>query len=87
MKANKALESFGTTINDMDARLPKSRGRCFDIGVWGGCGVTCPAFVDGECGEPQEISKSDVEEEHGIEDAEIICGQYDCFNAEKKDER
>jgi len=79
MKALRDLEAFGATVNDRDDRLPKSRGRCFDIGIWGGCGVTCPAFVDGECGEPQEFTKKEIIDEHGIEDAQEIFEHYDCF--------
>jgi len=55
MKRKDSLEGFATSINNMDDNLPKSRGRCFDIGTWGGCGCECPAFLDGECKEPQEI--------------------------------
>jgi hypothetical protein len=65
MKAKHDLETFATTVNDLGKRLPKGRGRCFDIGTWGGCGVNCPAFIDGECEEPQEISKKEIVEEHG----------------------
>lgn len=79
MKALHDLEDFGRTANDLDDRLPKSRGRCFDIGIWGGCGVNCPAFQDGECEVPEEISREDIEAEHGKEDADIICAKYDCY--------
>ncbi len=85
MKRLNDLERFGRTINDLDPGLPKSRGRCFDIGTWGGCGVTCPAFLDGECGEPQEISKQEVVEEHGEESAEIF-ELYDCYESDSKDD-
>lgn len=80
---NDALEFFATTVNDLDDNLPKGRGRCFDIGSWGGCGVTCAAFVDGECGEPQEISKDDIIEEHGEEEAIKIMGRYSCFASDE----
>ena len=80
MSRNDGLEVFATTINDLDDRLPKSRGRCFDIGTWGGCGVDCGAFCDGECAEPQEIPRDDIVEEHGLEDALEIMAQYDCFS-------
>lgn len=83
IKADRYLEFRASTVNDRDDRLPKGRGRCFDIGTWGGCGVTCAAFVDGECTEPQEISREDVESEHGEENAEIICSRYDCYDEEQ----
>lgn len=77
-------ETLATTLNDMDDRLPKGRGRCFDIGTWGGCGVSCPAFMDGECGEPQEIDAADVIAEHGDE-AEEILAKYECFATQPQD--
>ena len=78
MEALHDLESFGRTVNDLDDRLPKGRGRCFDIGIWGGCGVSCPAFIDGGCDEPQEIDKQDIIDEHG-DDAALIYSKYKCF--------
>lgn len=71
------LEVFASTVNDFDSGLPKSRGRCFDIGSWGGCGLECGAFLDGECGEPQEIPKEDVIQFYG-EDAEVLS-LYECY--------
>lgn len=82
MEANHGLEMFARTVNDRDPHLSKSRGRCFDIGTWGGCGVFCAAFVDGECSEPQEISKADIIEAHG-EDAQEIFDHYPCFQKEE----
>ncbi|GHA65946.1 hypothetical protein GCM10009007_02980 [Formosimonas limnophila] len=70
------LEVFARSMNDLDDHLPKSRGRCFDIGSWGGCGINCAAFIDGECEEPQEIDISNLSEEHGEEEAERIIKLY-----------
>lgn len=77
---NTRLEVHARNVNDTDRRLPKGRGRCFDIGSWGGCGVTCAAFADGECDEPQEIEAHEVIDEHGEELAVEIMGSYACFN-------
>lgn len=46
----------------------------------GGCGVSCAAFCDGECPEPQEISPEEIVEEHGEEDANSIMEYYPCFS-------
>ncbi len=78
MNRNDGIEAFGRTVNDSDRGMPKGRSRCFDIGIWGGCGVICPAFLDGECEEPQEIPKQEVIDEHG-EDAEKVLRLYDCY--------
>jgi hypothetical protein len=80
MENNGALEIFARTVNDMDDGLPKGRSRCFDIGSWGGCGAECGAFIDGECGEPQEIERAEIIEIHGADDAEKIMSRYDCFD-------
>jgi hypothetical protein len=81
MKTNGALEIFAVNINDMASDLPKGRGRCFDIGSWGGCGVSCGAFADGECTEPQEIDAQDVRDEHGDEAVDIF-NRYECYSGE-----
>jgi hypothetical protein len=73
-------ESLCKTRNDNDPLLPKGRGRCFDIGSGGGCGVECPAFLDGECPEPQELNLTEIIEAHG-EDASIVLSKYNCFEA------
>ena len=78
MKKNTNLEEFARTINDLDDGLPKSRGRCFDIGIWGGCGPNCAAFLDGECDEPQEMSVEDILNEYGEESQEVF-ELYECF--------
>ena len=76
---NLGLEYGGAMLNDLDNRLPKSRGACFDIGTSGGCGVTCAEFCRGGCDEPQEIDKQDVIDEHG-EDAMYILEFYHCYD-------
>lgn len=76
---NDKIEAFGRELNDLDDRLPKGRSRCFDIGILGGCGVTCPAFIDGECEEPQEIPRQEVIDEHGDDLANDIFMKYKCF--------
>lgn len=81
---NKNLEAFANICNDHDNRLPKGMSRCYNIGMWGGCGVSCTAFVDGECEEPQEIKKQDIIDEYGVDGASVICDKYDCFDQEVK---
>jgi len=78
---NLNLEGMAGALNDMCDNLPKGRGACFDIGSWGGCGVSCAEFCRGGCSEPQEILKQDVIDEYG-EDAIQILELYPCFNEE-----
>jgi len=78
-KPNRGLEMFGENINSRCDNLPKGTSRCFNIGTWGGCGVACAAFYDGECSEPQEISVKDIADYYDEEDCEKILSQYDCF--------
>lgn len=85
MKALHDLEAFSRTVNDLDDRMPKGRSRCFDIGISGGCGVYCPAFLDGECGEPQEIPSQEIIEAHGQEDAQEVFELYACFKSSLKE--
>lgn len=84
MQANRGLEEFASTSNDMDRRLPNSRSRCFDIGIWGGCGVDCAAFYDGECTEHQEIGADEIIEEYSQEEAILIMEHYECFDEDIK---
>ena len=48
--------NFAKTVNDLDDRLPKGRGDCFDFGSWYGCQPHCPQYMRGEC-EIQEENK------------------------------
>jgi len=75
-KADRGFEIFASKLNDRDDRLPKGRSRCFDIGMCGGCGATCAAFVDGECDVPEEIPLLYLIEVHGKEDAQSIIELY-----------
>lgn len=58
---------FAATINDLDDRLPKSRGDCFDYGSFNGCDVECPQLLRGECNGDipvilENLDKDDIEE-------------------------
>lgn len=69
------LESFASTVNDLNPRLPKGRSRCFDIGQWGGCGLSCPVFLEGECEQPEDvIENASGENEAEINDAKSAYG-------------
>lgn len=73
------LLSLGSTINDLDDRLPKSRGDCFDVGIWGGCGYNCPIFLRGDCEESQELVGDEVYEEFCQDDLNELADYYESF--------
>lgn len=69
------LHTLSKTLNDLDDRMPKGRSECFDIGIGGGCGFSCPVFQRGDCNEPTEVFEhSDREEvnEDEIEEFKLI---------------
>lgn len=34
---------------------PVGTSECFNVGISGGCGMECYIYLDGRCGEPQEM--------------------------------
>jgi len=62
----------------IDPRLPVTASVCMRVGMAGNCDVDCPAFVDGDCEEPQEFTKESVIEFYG-DNAIDILELYDCF--------
>ncbi len=79
MKAQRDLENFATTVNNRDDRLGKTGDRCFHIGIWGGCGLRCASFCDGECKEPYEFDYKDILEEFNEEELIEILEYYPKF--------
>lgn len=79
MKAQRAFEGFATTLNEMDAGLSKTGDRCFHIGIWGGCGLRCAAFCDGECIEPYEFDLEDLKKEFDDLELHELLSYYPNF--------
>ena len=86
IEAQHSFEAFATTVNELDPRLMKTGNRCFHIGVGGGCGLRCAAFCDGECEEPYEFNKDDVNEEFDGEELKLILDYYPLFRQATKEE-
>jgi hypothetical protein len=55
--------------------------QCYDVGINGNCGATCPVFKRGDCEEPAEFSREYVIAELGDE-AEDVMSHYKCFDIE-----
>jgi hypothetical protein len=55
----------GEPINDMTNIGPIHHmitgDPCFHIGMDGGCGCTCPVYLNGECPEPDELADCQYE--------------------------
>lgn len=81
MKSQHDFESFATTVNDHDDRLPPM-SRCYNIGIGGGCGLRCSAFCDGECDEPYEFSHKSLIEEFDKEELVELYSYYPKFKDE-----
>ncbi len=79
MKTHNLLE-FGSTLNDLDDRLPKGRGDCFDVGIWGGCGNGCPVFQRGDCENIDDITLQYLQEDFTDEEIEELREYYSEAN-------
>lgn len=53
--------------------------KCFDIGMAGGCGFECPAFLSGQCDAVIEIDPKEIIEHFGFEDAIDIIESYNEY--------
>ena len=83
MEAKYELLSFARTINDFNPSLPKGRSDCFDVGIWGGCGIECPVFVRGDCDvESPEDFVNEMENKLSLEDIELIKEMYPSIKKE-----
>jgi hypothetical protein len=63
----------------IDGHYPASISDCFVIGINGDCGIDCPVFMSGKCGEPQEFDPENVILELGDE-AISVMEFYSCFD-------
>lgn len=72
-KPIKTMEDVGNAGNAMaqiDGHYPVGMSGCYVVGINGGCGLDCPVYLDGDCGEPQEFEgafSSGAEETRHIE--------------------
>lgn len=48
---------------DRDGHYPVGMSDCYVVGLNGDCGIDCPVFRRGDCGEPQEMYIGDLDSE------------------------
>jgi hypothetical protein len=49
------VRDMGNAMSEIDGRYPRGMGDCNVVGINGGCGHTCPVYLEGRCGEPDEM--------------------------------
>jgi hypothetical protein len=59
---------------------------CFGVGMSGGCGVTCPVFVRGDCVNACDASRQEIIDEYGEEESADIMAYYSCFRTNEHHE-
>lgn len=62
MNKEEALQHGNALANT--GNYPVGTSGCFNVGISGGCGLTCYVYLDGECGNPDEMYPfDDIEDE------------------------
>jgi len=79
IKTMKDIADMGNHMSDIDGGYPRGMDSCFVVGINGGCGIECPVFLEGDCGEPQEFDTEFLIEEMGEEGAHEAMYKYDCY--------
>lgn len=49
------VRDMGNAMSEIDGRYPRGMADCNVVGINGGCGHTCPVYLEGRCGEPDEM--------------------------------
>lgn len=49
------VNNMGNAMAFIDGGYPAGMSGCFVVGINGGCGLDCPVYLEGDCGEPQEF--------------------------------
>ncbi|NOY72413.1 MAG: hypothetical protein GXP14_08550 [Gammaproteobacteria bacterium] len=80
IKTMEDVNNMGNHMAQVDGHYPVGMSGCYVVGLNGGCGIDCPVFKEGECGEPQEFEARDVIDELGQEEAEEVMASYSCFD-------
>jgi len=79
IKNEDSLAAAGRAF-DKDGGYPLGMSDCYVVGINGSCGLECPVFTRGDCGESQEFDRQDIIYALGEDDAQEIFDQYSCFD-------
>lgn len=55
IKTMEDVNNMGNAMANIDGHYPTGMSTCMIVGINGDCGLECPAYLAGECGEPQEF--------------------------------
>lgn len=56
------VTDMGNAMAQIDGHYPVGMSGCYVVGLNGDCGLDCPVYLDGECGEPNEFNTFTPEE-------------------------
>ncbi len=57
------VSNMGNAMAQIDGHYPAGMSGCYVVGINGGCGLDCPVYLEGDCGEPQEFEYFDTTEQ------------------------
>jgi len=55
IKTMEDVNNMGNAMAQIDGHYPVGMSGCYVVGINGGCGLDCPIYLEGDCGEPQEF--------------------------------
>lgn len=55
IKTMEDVNNMGNAMAQIDGHYPVGMSGCYVVGLNGGCGLECPVYLEGDCGEPQEF--------------------------------
>ena len=67
IKTMEDVNNMGNAMAQIDGHYPVGMSGCYVVGLNGGCGLDCPVYLEGDCGEPQEFEGNfDTEEQEKL---------------------
>ena len=83
IKTMQDVNDMGNHMANIDGHYPAGMSGCYVVGLNGGCGIECPVFLEGDCGEPQEFTREDIIYDLGGDAAVEVLEKYSCFDSEE----
>ncbi len=57
------VNNMGNAMANIDGHYPVGMSTCYIVGINGGCGLDCPAYLSGDCENEGEMWDDDMDEE------------------------